>query len=234
VTDYKQKAQELLKEINLQSIQYWQEKQVQLLNLIINGDIRNFRSWVPLTDTMEITVNNYIGLEYGALPPKFIANLKEQSNTGIHQAYHLSQLSDYSDVKSVFEFGGGYGCLRKVFDQVIGPADYTIFDFPTLNLIQEYYLEGIDNTTLLNTSIPEKEVDLFIAMWSISECPATFRNEVFSKVKAKKYLIAFQEEIEGIDNTTYFKDLQIPGVKFTIKKIDHLYGGQFYMIGERI
>jgi 16S rRNA G1207 methylase RsmC len=47
------------------------------------------------------------------------------------------------DIKKVFEFGGGYGCMARIFSKINKNVKYTCFDTHYVNLLQYYYLNII-------------------------------------------------------------------------------------------
>jgi len=104
----------------------------------------------------------------------------------LHHLYHLCRYQNSigfgSSPLDIVEWGGGYGNMCKVFsycfEELIG--SYTIFDLPTMNTIQQKYLEqmGIEGVELLDSTTESsfnKSVDpsLFLSTWALSECPIT-------------------------------------------------------------
>ena len=69
----------------------------------------------------------------------------QSSGNKINHAYHLSVLSsefnvDLNKDHKVFEFGGGYGCMARIFSKINKKIYYTCFDTNYINLLQYYYL----------------------------------------------------------------------------------------------
>ena len=69
----------------------------------------------------------------------------KSSGNKINHAYHLSVLSselnlDLRKVHKVFEFGGGYGCMARIFSKINNKISYICFDTNYINLLQYYYL----------------------------------------------------------------------------------------------
>ena len=154
---------------------------------------------------------------------------QNSSGNRINHVYHLSVLSrelniNLSEIKKVFEFGGGYGCMARIFSKINQKIKYTCFDTYYVNLLQYYYLKhnNLDvgfsiknNYTLIsdlkrinNRHITNRK-SLFIANWSLSETPIKFRNNFITIIKKNDFiLICFQEKFEDINNLQYFNSLK--------------------------
>ena len=154
---------------------------------------------------------------------------QDSSGNRINHVYHLSVFSkelkvNLSEIDSVFEFGGGYGCMARVFSKINHEIKYTCFDTHYVNLLQYYYLKhnNLDvgfskkNNYTLITKLKKHESDynknfksLFIANWSLSETPIKFRKNFLTIIKRSNFiLICFQEKFENIDNLKYFNYLK--------------------------
>ena len=119
----------------------------------------------------------------------------KSSGNKINHVFHLCTLInqfniDIKKIKNVFEFGGGYGCMARIFSKINKDIKYICFDTFHVNLIQFYYLKYNDlnvgfskkNNFFLTSEL--KEIQnyhlnnsnyIFIANWSISETPINFR-----------------------------------------------------------
>ncbi|MDB9735899.1 hypothetical protein OAA93_04770 [Candidatus Pelagibacter ubique] len=157
---------------------------------------------------------------------------QNSSGNRINHVYHLSVLSkelniNLYKIKKVFEFGGGYGCMARIFSKLNKQVKYLCFDTHYVNLLQYYYLKhnNLDvgfskkNKYTLISKIPSlRKIDnnfqtnsksLFIANWSLSETPIKFRENFIETIKKNEYiLICFQEKFENIDNLKYFNKLK--------------------------
>ena len=157
---------------------------------------------------------------------------QNSSGNRINHVYHLSVLSkefniNLYKIKKVFEFGGGYGCMARIFSKLNKQIKYLCFDTHYVNLLQYYYLKhnNLDvgfskkNKYTLISKIPSlRKIDnkfqtnsksLFIANWSLSETPIKFRENFIETIKKNEYiLICFQEKFENIDNLKYFNKLK--------------------------
>ena len=151
----------------------------------------------------------------------------QSSGNQINHVYHLSILTnslnlDLKTIKHVYEFGGGYGCMARIFSKINQKINYTIFDTKLVNLLQYYYLKqnNLDvgfykkhKFFLTNkfkfTKKKSISNSLFIANWSMSETPIDFRKKIVFEMKNyENILISFQESFENIDNLKYFKNLK--------------------------
>ena len=78
-------------------------------------------------------------------PIRYFLYLKSSGNK-INHVYHLSVLENElridlkKKIKKVFEFGGGYGCMARIFSKINKNIKYTCFDTYYVNLLQYYYL----------------------------------------------------------------------------------------------
>ena len=189
----------------------------------------------------------------------------QSSGNKINHAYHLSVLSsefnvDLKKIHKVFEFGGGYGCMARIFSKINKKISYICFDTNYINLLQYYYLKQNNlnvgfsrkNNFHLISEITNKKIFLpskvskylFIANWSLSETPIKFRKNFFNIIKNSHFiLICFQEKFEEIDNLKYFEHIKKKlSHNFKLKIINNeFYKGNifnyqkhYFLIGKRI
>lgn len=184
----------------------------------------------------------------------------ESSGNLIHHAYHLAQLMRWTgcaltETTQIVEFGGGYGSMCRLAHQLGFKGQYVIFDIPEFSNLQEYFLKSIGlSTVVVKNQVTEidRHISLqwdinklsqqlsnatsnmaFVATWSISEAPVSVREQVFNLVAdAKFYLIAYQEEFEGVNNLEYFAQFaqNKPNYQWYGWAIEHL-PGNHYLIG---
>lgn len=237
----------------------------EILKLILNNNLKNFlrENFVQKMFFLQNRFFVYKELKILQKSKKwnFYKNLLKEDDIGnpiryflypdssgnlINHVYHLNILENElkinlkKDIKKVFEFGGGYGCMARIFSKINSNVKYTCFDTHNVNLLQYYYLKhnnldvGFENkntyflTSRLNNIINNS--NLFIANWSLSETPLEFRKK-FNKIllKNKFILICFQEKFEDIDNLKYFQNLRQKLLnKFNIKILKNkFYKGNF-------
>lgn len=154
---------------------------------------------------------------------------QNSSGNRINHVYHLNVLStelnlNLNQIKEVYEFGAGYGCMAHIFSKINKNTKYTCFDTHYVNLLQYYYLKhnnldvGFSEKHKILLSSDLKKINkntnkysncLFIANWSLSETPIKFRKSFVPLMKGSKYiLICFQEKFENINNLKYFTYLK--------------------------
>ncbi len=190
-------------------------------------------------------------------PKRCLYDFQSSSNL-IHHAYSLQfgldQLNlSIQDIHSVFEFGGGYGSFCRLLFQGHFVGNYTIYDLNAFSLLQEYYLSHIVNVPItvgdytskqncINLIFNDKQlesvqedVDLFVALWSLSECPESLRDKIFEKVHCNNYLIAYSHQFHGKDNIQYFNNLEKRLTDFNIIQIEMAHmKGHSYFLAQRI
>tara|TARA_B100000795_G_scaffold15888_1_gene10675 strand:- start:3277 stop:4218 length:942 start_codon:yes stop_codon:yes gene_type:complete len=154
---------------------------------------------------------------------------QKSSGNRINHVYHLSVLSrelniDLTDIRKVFEFGAGYGCMARIFSRLNQNIKYLCFDTYYVNLLQYYYLKHnnldvgfskknnftlISNLETIRYNLKKNLKSLFIANWSLSETPISFRKNFISIIRKNDFiLICFQEKFEDINNLKYFNTLK--------------------------
>jgi hypothetical protein len=152
----------------------------------------------------------------------------QSSGNRIREVFHLMELEKFiqmplKNINEVFEFGGGYGNMARIFKKINNRVTYTIFDTKEVNLIQYYYLNMLNLKTNWNL-VKKKQINiinrtdkintgtlknkLFIANWSLSETPIDIRDKIIKKFsKFNFFLISFQNSFENLDNYYYFTQL---------------------------
>tara|TARA_Y100001960_G_scaffold328468_1_gene417305 strand:- start:1006 stop:1932 length:927 start_codon:yes stop_codon:yes gene_type:complete len=240
IINYIKKKLEKKKNINLKKTHIYFND--QLYDIIDKGDLKSFLRYSFIQKIFFVHNRFFIFKELNKLKKnnnwKFYKKLLIEDNVGnpvryflypkssgnkINHVYHLSVLSEYSQINLkkinyVFEFGGGYGCMARIFSKINKNVKYYLFDTEIVNLLQYYYLKhnnldvGFDHQkkivlknkfNKINKSF--KNNSLFIANWSLSETPINFRKRIISIMKKYKYvLISFQENFENINNKKYF------------------------------
>ena len=181
------------------------------------------------------------------------------SGNQVHMVYHLARYSEtfpeisFKNFSTIFEFGGGYGLLAKLISGLGFHGTYIIFDLPEFNALQEYYLSahGIKVSRkpmrgpvvilLSNLDDLKKQfeltptLDMFIALWSLSESPISVRENIFARMPQPQYwMIGYQEGFDGADNLRYFSELKQKNnaVTWIEKDIPYLLK-QHYLFGKK-
>jgi len=170
----------------------------------------------------KLLVENKIG------NPANYKNYPISSGNLIHHVYSFIEFKKHSgkDVEmmdTIIEFGGGYGSFTRLCYRAGFKGTYIIFDLPEYSAFQDYFLSSIDlNLKIVKNKIVNEpgtvclindikliedviSTDLFIALWSLSECPIELREKFSSLInKCPSLLIGFQERFENIANLDYF------------------------------
>ena len=179
-------------------------------------------------------------------PVRFFLNSSSSGNR-IRQVYIIKKFLNSSKsinlnkIQNIIEIGGGYGCMADIFYKLNNKISYTIYDMHEVNLLQFYFLKMnnrkpklgnvsgklnlISDLNQLNKFAKRKKNYCFIANWSISEFPITFRKKFFNIINRSKYsIISFQENFENINNLKFFnKSLDKLRKKFlfNLQTFDH-------------
>ena len=252
----------------------WQRYLAKFQKLLLFSDPRFFLNWDTIRASMFHEPNLLELRALQALPqwPQLKVALKEcasgrprpypwlMSSSGnlIHHAYLLQEfLSNYkisvSDLKSVFEFGGGYASMCRLFYNLGFEGRYLIYDIPEFNLLQEYFLkncrpgidvsfnpEGVAPITLLDSPsnlaayFSKNTPDLFLATWSLSEAPIDIREKVLNILPDSKYIfIIFRDVFSGIDHLKYFRSWQQakPNYDWRLTEFGHM-PHNFLLVGK--
>lgn len=198
-------------------------------NMVYRASLRDFN---------EIRKNEGWQKYKQALPEKGIPNsnpyfcMPESSENSIRQVFHIMTFKSTTGIEienldMIVDFGGGYGNMCKLIHKLGFKGKYVIFDWPEFSLLQNFYLKssgitahiskiaGSGNGIYLINSLEElqkltsnKKPSLLIATWSLSETPATFREQFFNSIPCDNYLITYQKQFGGVSNKGYFDILK--------------------------
>jgi hypothetical protein len=250
------------------------------------SDIRRFLRWKAIEATMFVGNAEYIANELNYLKsspswesrwsraivespfghPLMCDLYPESSGNLIHHAYHLARFEDATrsnseEMNLVFEFGGGYGSMCRLFYNLGFSGRYVIFDLPTLSTLQCFYLkllnlplktfessEGapidrdgiycVSDINMLPKLLDTTELNavskmLFLATWSLSEVPIELRGKITPLLPDfDHFLFAYQDEAFGVDNEEYFtKFMEDHSRIIWIKKKVDHLPGNNYLLG---
>lgn len=156
------------------------------------------------------------------------------TNNLIHQAYHLQQWERTTgqrieNLKSIVEFGGGYGAMCLLCHELGFRGRYVIYDLPEFSLLQQYYLSQCHIEADWNPRRKPRPVDLLIGLYSLSEVPPNERNPV----RANSYLFLYSGQWQDYDNVGWFKRFAMSTtLEWRHSEIQHLPDKQnWYSIG---
>lgn len=236
----------------------WIDRQKKLRENILTKDPRDFFTWEEVKYSMlapEYCAADFEFLKKSPMWPEWRKALSETEfseinvswdepyvsrSTVIGNAYKLSQLLlakkiDLRNIKTIFEFGGGYGSIARLCFKLGFKGTYIVFDLPEFSALQRYFLRAsrlpatVQSVPVRNPSQPTvvalsdinklreqigyTNPDIFIATWSLSESPLSLREVIVKLIKnVRYYLITYQEQfpiLTGVDNVAYFKKLEI-------------------------
>lgn len=128
----------------------------------------------------------------------------------INLAYHFLMWEQrtgrkVAELKSIVEWGGGYGGQVLVARRLGFTGLYTIYDLPEFSLLQEWFLGEVEVDATLRQWPPRQTTsDLLIAVYSLSEMPLAQRFKVLEKLNARSYLMAYTPTWEDYDNEGWF------------------------------
>lgn len=164
--------------------------------------------------------------------PKLTSFHYQTSHNTIHHLYHLTKYAqeskvDLASLKTVIEWGGGYGNMARLLHQFNPNLTYVLIDLPIFTAIQATYLGtifGIDRICIISKPgqaielgkiniVPLDEAvvsqldcgtpDLFISTWALSESTEHAQRLLESKqyYNAQSLLIAYQKKSDKIPNS---------------------------------
>lgn len=149
-----------------------------------------------------------------------IYNLFEDFTTTMNRVQHLAHLvlnkwtpEDLAKLDTIVELGGGIGDMADIVYKLGFKGKYVIYDFPEVGAIQKWYHDQLGHTNIVHTSDVNDlfDADLMIGTWSFTEMPIELRDEIMTKIGGtKNWLIAYSNEIFGIDNDKYIRDVFVP------------------------
>ena len=261
----------------------WSRFMDRLYELVMNNDMRAFLRWDVIKQTMFVGSPFYVKKELNYLKrsdwehrwskaiieseighPEPCIYYPKSSGSLIHQAYHLAQFEEKFEKKIeesnfIFEFGGGYGSMCRLFHNLAFNGQYIIFDLPLFSALQRYYLKALslpvisvesfssikenqnsivclsskkDLNKIVNPSKYEKNKSLFIATWSLSEAPTELRDSISDTISHfDNILIAYSNEFSGVDNIKYFNKFRhnFKDMIWHDWEIEHLKGHHYIM-----
>ncbi len=264
------------------SEQIWKGFMERFLETVRRDDPRAFLRWPVIRKAMCVGNQPYLTLELLSLrsnpgwrqrwrpalrespaghPLPFWARPSSSGNL-IHHAYHLAQFETRTGrpaaaFSSVFEFGGGYGSMCRLFHQSGFAGRYVIYDLPPFSALQSYYLSSLGLPLLAADQLAAAERGitcvsdpralelalawagleraLFVGTGSISETPSSVREQIMPEAaRCDGVLIAYWRQFGEVNNHVFFSDWAVRQPDFVwdhrgIKTLpDH-----FYLFGTR-
>lgn len=257
----------------------WNERRLAFIEEGLALDLSDFTHWMQVDGKMTYQPNEE-GLKYiQSLPDWPIwENALVRSEIGnpdvyelypticsitLNQADHLAHFmektkSNIQETDTIFEVGGGFGCMCRFIYNLGFKRKYIIADLPEYCALIEYYISSTmpekkilyneytdeadififsDISTFIDLIKKQKNEAMFIALWSLSECPISLRENILNVVieKMDKILMAYQIEWYGYDNQKYFTNLSLVNNDFNwdIFQVPHLNNEHWYICGKR-
>jgi hypothetical protein len=275
-----------VEEINncLPSEPSWRENINTLRKLVAEGNPKEFLRWNPIRRTMFISNASFVSQELkhlkrqGDWRKRWRGAIRESrvghpipfwlypvsSGNLITHAYHLIQFErsigrNVDKLGFVFEFGGGYGSMCRLFYNLGYKGKYLIFDLPEFSALQRSYLSSIglpvyevslfmssrggisciseiDELRAIMNNIIQHSGMMFISTWAISETPESLRNLIIPLISNFDYLlIGYQAKYREINNIELFERWKtvLTGIQWKEWEIKHL-PDNYYLIGKRL
>lgn len=280
IKEFKEKAEsvEINQKPESEADRKWIDNLHELKERILYDNPSEFLSWEVVKRTMFISDSFFILKEYRYLKSldvyskKWKPCLKEtavgrpdcycilggSSSNLVHHAYHLAVYENAleeipNEKKVIFEFGGGYGSMCRLFHNLGFQGQYIILDLPLFSLLQNYYLRSL-KIKILNrdefqrgesgvlclsdfTEVEGLEISndsLFLATWSLSEVSLGLREALSGFMqKFGSFLFAYQPQFGEVDNEEYFKLLKKSNSNYQWKSIDIKHLQSKYLFGTR-
>jgi len=264
------------------SMLVWQKFMKQFREAVLSNDPRAFLRWPMIKKAMCVSNQPYISLEllhlrrrsdwrqrwYPALQEAAIGHpipfwaLPCSSGNLIHHAYHLAQFEVHTgrsatDFSSVFEFGGGYGSMCRLFHQFGFAGRYVIYDLPPFSILQRFYLQALGLPVYTMEELPdtgggilcisredtirkalawaEQGETLFVGTWSVGETPQSVRERIMPLIDpCRGVLIAYAQQFEEMNNFDYFNSWAIEHSEFQWNHVNiQTLLNHFYLFGLR-
>ena len=258
----------------------WIENMNYLRKLVIVNNPKEFLRWDVIQRTMFVSNAPYLIHEFihlikqedwrrrwrEAIRESTVGNpipfwiYPRSSGNLVHHAYHLAQFEgstgiNIDNIGFVFEFGGGYGSMCRLFHNLGYKGKYLIYDLPAFSALQRSYLVSLglpyhdaslfksakDGVSCISNHDELKYIiesinpgsALFISTWALSETTVSQRNSVLPMVYNFDYfLIAYQAQYLEMNNKELFNQwkIDISGIEWKEWEIKHM-PGNYYLIG---
>ena len=180
----------------------------------------------------------------------------------LHHLYHLAHFERFrgkpvEGIRTVVEFGGGYGNMARMFRNFGNLARYVIIDLPLFCCIQYVFLSTTEppGTVRLmgNPGVPieegkihllpitslrdiQPEGELFLSTWALSECPSAAYTYVREKewFGAQELLVGFNDAWKPWDTEQLLADLRDMFERVALEPLPFLPGNVYLQAGNRI
>jgi hypothetical protein len=186
-------------------------KFVQYVSIVMEMARKDLRYRTALEDCM---------IGYGSREDFNVYSMFDDFNTTMNRITHMAHLiicgytpEKLASMDTILELGGGIGEMTDIIYKLGFKGKYMIYDFPEVSNIQRYFHEslGLKNITYTDDYNQVTAADLCIATWSFTEMPIDLReNLIYNMKDTREWLIAYSNNILGIDNDDYIKNKFLP------------------------
>jgi hypothetical protein len=195
--------------------------------------------------------------------PSPLSRCPWSSVNSIFQAYHLCRFEEVTgrslaSMRTIVEFGGGYGRLCHLAHDLGFRGTYVIFDLPEVAVLQRFYLRHVGiaasapHDAIRSGSRVVTVVDVsdllavlsargegpaaFVAIGSLSEAPLPLRETVLAQVATfDAFLVFYAAQHDALDNRAYFARWRraLPQHVWTDVAVPHYTKAASYLFGVR-
>lgn len=195
--------------------------------------------------------------------PRPLPRCPWSSGNLLFHAYHLCRFEEATgrpleSMRTIVEFGGGYGLLCRLAHELGFRGTYVLFDLPEVAVLQRFYLrhQGIDASEARDAAWPDRGVvtvvDLarlqallrggrldhaaFVAIGSLSEAPLALREALLADLAVfDAFLVFYAAQHDALDNRAHFATWRaaLPEHDWHDIEVPHLAKAASYLFGRR-
>lgn len=207
--------------------------------------------WMNLIQIELESLYGYPDLHDLVMPPKngvfdYLPDTMFSANL-VKQLYHISQYervtgNRIADLSNIVEFGAGYGAMPLLIHRLGFRGNYHIVELREFSLLQQYYLSNTGEVDMGKIEwysavgiFPDNPgglpIDLFIALYSLSEAPLSTR--VFPPFwNIKDQLLLYSNRFAEYDNVALFQEyMEKRGGNWRTWVIEHMPPESIYSVG---
>lgn len=261
----------------------WEGVRGELRAHLLGADPRDFLRWAPVRSTMVIRSHRRAAPELAHLRSRpdwrvrWRAAIREttlghphpltrypwSSANLVRHAYHVCRFEEATGrslarLRTIVEFGGGYGRLCHLAHDLGFRGTYVIFDLPEVAILQRFYLRHLgiavsdarDGTPADRGAVTVVDVaglqkclrsrspgeSAFVAIGSLSETPLALRDQLFPEVAdVDAFLLFYAAQHDGLDNHAHFTRWRaaLPDHTWHNPEVSHLGKSARYLFGTK-